>query len=78
MLYAASDHVITVSVISTVGVILAAIITATASRQKKKLEEIHVLVNSRLTEALEEITALKEALVQSEKETETAEESAES
>lgn len=31
--------------------------------QKKNLSEIHVLVNSRLTEALDEIQALKRALV---------------
>lgn len=32
------------------------------AKQDEKLEEIHVLVNSRLTEALERIHALEEAL----------------
>lgn len=44
-----------VSIITAIGVII-------SSKNSKKLDEVHVLVNSRLTIALEEISQLKKSL----------------
>jgi hypothetical protein len=53
---------IVVAIIGAASLIIAAVISARAGN-KKQLEEIHVLVNSRLTEALDEINNLKEQIV---------------
>jgi hypothetical protein len=53
---------IVVAIIGAASLIIAAVISARAGN-KKQLEEIHVLVNSRLTKALDEINNLKEQIV---------------
>lgn len=50
--------VLIAAIIGAVAVIIAALL----AKQTKKLNEIHVLVNSRLTDALKEIKELKDHL----------------
>lgn len=52
------------SVIVVAIIISAAIQAHTANDQQELLDQIHTLVNSRLTEALDDIAALKQALVE--------------
>lgn len=62
-----------VSIITAIGVILIALkngkdtkeLKEDAVKKDEKLEEIHVLVNSRLTKALDEITLLRECVTPS-------------
>ncbi len=51
---------ITVAFIGATALILAAVITSRAG-SKRQLDQIHILVNSRLTEALTEIKSLRAA-----------------
>jgi len=50
-----------IAILTTTGTVLAAVLSG-GWRRNRKLEQIHVLVNSRLSLALQEITALKQLL----------------
>ena len=58
-----------VSIIAAIGALVTSLkngraIKADGVEKDKKLQEIHVLVNSRLTEALEEVAGLKKYIVE--------------
>lgn len=51
------------ALIGAVGVVIAALVTLFGRRDGKKLDDIHVLVNSRLSEALDTIELLRSMVI---------------
>ena len=51
-----------VALITAVGVVLAALITGLFKLTSKKIQEIHLMVNSRLTQMLEHVRIASEAV----------------